>query len=108
LVCRASSRPDLPTPTPLVASDLPPGGQGCSRRTSRTAGETVTGQRAAFERSAYPARMRVHFYSCGSQIALYEHPRPQPEPGDYLGEVELSPEELDELHRMVDEVRLDS
>jgi hypothetical protein len=51
--------------------------------------------------------MRVHFYSHGSKISLYEHPKPEPEPGDYLGEVELSLEEIAELQRMVDEVKLD-
>ena len=48
--------------------------------------------------------MRVHFYSCGRQIALYDDPRPDPEPGEYLGELELSMDELRELELMVAEV----
>jgi hypothetical protein len=50
-------------------------------------------------------RMRVHFYSHGSKISLYEHPKPEPEPGQYLGEVDLSTEEVEELGRMIDEIR---
>jgi hypothetical protein len=47
--------------------------------------------------------MRVHFYARGSKVVLYEDPRPQPAPGAYLGEADLSAEELAELHRMVEE-----
>jgi hypothetical protein len=47
--------------------------------------------------------MLMHFYSYGSKIGLYEDPRPEPAPGQYLGEVELSPAELSELKQMVSE-----
>jgi hypothetical protein len=47
--------------------------------------------------------MLIHFYSYGSKIGLYEDPRPEPGPGRYLGEVELSPAELSELKQMVSE-----
>jgi hypothetical protein len=52
--------------------------------------------------------MRVYFYGQGTLIAMYGPPRPEPEPGEFLGELDLSPDELIELHRIAEEGRLDS
>jgi hypothetical protein len=72
-----------------------------------TPAQTVTVGGRHRDPPIYCHPMRIHFYAQGSMIALYEHPRPRPDPGDYLGEADLTAEELEELHRMVDEVRND-
>jgi hypothetical protein len=49
--------------------------------------------------------MLIHWYDRNGTILLYDEPRPEPAPGQYLGTMEMTAEELHVLDEMIAEVK---
>jgi hypothetical protein len=69
--------------------------------------ETVTSRTEASIRARYGRTVRVHVFSRGSRVLFFEEPRPEVPGSDYLGALDLSPDEVVELRLMAEEMKAD-
>jgi hypothetical protein len=51
--------------------------------------------------------VRVHVFATPTRVLFFEEPRPEVAGSDYLGSLDLSPDEVVELRRMAEEMRAD-
>lgn len=55
----------------------------------------------------HPVLMQTYWYEEGTSVLVFDEPRPEPEPGRYLGSLDMGAGELDLLRVIVNEYRVD-
>jgi hypothetical protein len=51
--------------------------------------------------------MQTYWYEQGSSLLVFDEPRPEPEPGRFLGSLDMGAGELELLRVIADEYRVD-